>query len=160
MKPLGPLGSLGGMGESAAGLAGDARALADLKRAAQADPKAAARQVAQQFEALFMNMVMKNMREGGPKSELFDSPTRDLAQGMLDQEMAAKMAARGTGLAEMIARQLERQVDPRAGLATPELKPYAPRRPQAPAMPTIGRPADVGAATAASIQAARAMAPA
>ncbi|MEF9944857.1 MAG: rod-binding protein, partial [Burkholderiaceae bacterium] len=111
MKPLGPLGSLGGMGESAAGLAGDARALADLKRAAQADPKAAARQVAQQFEALFMNMVMKNMREGGPKSELFDSPTRDLAQGMLDQEMAAKMAARGTGLAEMIARQLERQVD-------------------------------------------------
>jgi flagellar protein FlgJ len=98
------------IGQAAQSLASDGRSLEALKRAAARDPQAAVRQAAQQFEALFMQMVLKSMREAGPKSGLFDSAAQDMTQGMLDQQMAQKMAGSGTGLAEVIARQLTRHL--------------------------------------------------
>ncbi len=157
MKPLGLSAGEG------VGLTVDSRTLDELKRVSRDDPKAAIRHSAQQFETLFMNMVMKNMRESGPKSDMFDSPASDLARGLLDQELAAKMAARGTGLADMIERQLERQIDPRAAASAPAFLPYAPRRATGAALPALGRPAELGAAAgssvAAPLAAARALAP-
>ena len=44
-------------------LAADSRSLDALKRDAQRDPHGAMRKAAQQFEALFMQMVLKSMRE-------------------------------------------------------------------------------------------------
>ncbi len=94
----------------AADLAADARSLDGLKRGAQRDPRGALRQAAQQFEALFMQMVLKSMRAATLKSGLLDSPAQDLYAGMLDQQIAGQVAASGTGLAGMIARQLMRQM--------------------------------------------------
>jgi flagellar protein FlgJ len=82
-----------------------------LKRSAQRDPRGAVKQAAQQFEALFMQMVLKSMRDATPKSGLLDSPAGDTYTGMLDQQMATRMSSSGTGLADVIVRQLTRHMD-------------------------------------------------
>jgi flagellar protein FlgJ len=115
--------------QAAAGLAADSRSLDSLKRDAQRDPQGAVRKAAQQFEALFMQMVLKSMREATPKSGMFDSPAGDMYTGMLDQQMATKMSQSGTGLADVIVRQLTRHIKgmPEAGgpAATAMPKPVA-----------------------------------
>jgi peptidoglycan hydrolase FlgJ len=90
------------------GLAADSRSLEQLKRAARDDPRQAVKQVATQFEALFMQMVLKSMREATLRSGMLDSQEQDLYRGMLDQQVAQKIAGSGTGLADLIARQLSR----------------------------------------------------
>jgi len=93
-----------------AALATDVRSLDALKGSAARDPKAAARAAANQFEALFMQMVMKSMRDASPKSGLFDGAGSDLYQGMLDTQMTQSMTGRPGGLGEQIARQLMRNM--------------------------------------------------
>jgi flagellar protein FlgJ len=97
-------------------LAFDAKALGDLKRSAGADGAqraGAIRETAKQFEVLFMNMLMKSMRDASPKDGFMNSSSGDMYTGMLDQQLAQKMAARGTGLADVIARQLGAVADPK-----------------------------------------------
>ena len=53
-----------------------------------------------------MNMLMKSMRDASPKDGMMNSSAGDMYTGMLDQQFAQKIAARGTGLADVIARQL------------------------------------------------------
>lgn len=84
----------------------DTNALASLKRRAGQDPNASLRETAQQFETLFMNMLMKSMRDTIPKDGLLQSSASDMYTGMLDQQLAQKMSARGTGIADMIVKQL------------------------------------------------------
>ena len=96
------------IGSVGSGLAADARSLEDLKRAARDDPRQAAKKVATQFEALYMQMVLKSMREATPRSGLLDSQEQDMYRGMLDQQVAQQIASKGTGLSDMIARQLSR----------------------------------------------------
>jgi flagellar protein FlgJ len=104
--------------KAASDLAVDSRALDALKRDAARDPRAAVKQAAQQFEALFMQMVLKSMRDATPKSGLLDSSANEMYTGMLDQQLAGKIAASGTGLADLIARQLTRHMSP-AGIGRP-----------------------------------------
>jgi len=92
------------------GLAADAHSLDALKRTAARDPKAALKGAAQQFEALFMQMVFKSMREAIPKSGLLDSDSEKTYTSMLDQQLATSISKSGTGLADVIARQLGRYV--------------------------------------------------
>ncbi len=101
-------------------LAFDAKALGDLKRSASADGAqrtGAIRETAKQFEVLFMNMLMKSMRDATPKDGMMSSASGDMYTGMLDQQLAQKMASRGTGLADVIARQLGAVADPKAAAA-------------------------------------------
>jgi flagellar protein FlgJ len=105
MSPLDPR-----LSQAASDLAADSRSLDSLKRDAQRDPQGAVRKAAQQFEALFMQMVLKSMREATPKSGLFDSPAQDMYTGMLDQQLATKMSQSSTGLADVIVRQLTRHL--------------------------------------------------
>ncbi|ARO88031.1 flagellar assembly peptidoglycan hydrolase FlgJ [Nitrosospira lacus] len=76
----------------------------DVKRADKAGLAAAARQ----FEALFMNMMLKSMREATSQDSLMDSDQSRLYTSMLDQQLSQSMAARGIGLADMMVRQLGR----------------------------------------------------
>jgi flagellar protein FlgJ len=84
----------------------DARSLGDLKRSAASQQSGAIKETAKQFEVLFMNMLMKSMRDASPREGMMNSSAGDTYTGMLDQQFAQKMAARGTGLADVIARQL------------------------------------------------------
>ena len=107
------------LGKVAGGLAADSRSLDQLKRAARDDPRQAVKKVATQFEALYMQMVMKSMREATMRSGLLDSQEQDMYRGMLDQQVAQQIAAQGTGLSELIARQLMRNLPASAaGAAT------------------------------------------
>jgi flagellar protein FlgJ len=80
-----------------------------LRAAAKSDPKGAIKEVAKQFEALFMQELMKSMRAATQGSGMLDNPGSEMATGLLDQQYATEMTGRPGGLAEAIARQLERQ---------------------------------------------------
>ncbi len=144
MDPKG-LGAAG-IGQVASGLAADSRALEELKRAARDDPRQAVKKVATQFEALFMQMVMKSMREATLRSGLLDSQEQDMYRGMLDQQVAQQIAASGTGLSDLIARQLARQLPSAPPEATTPVTGVAPAAPAAPtaAAPTAAAPSESG----------------
>ena len=110
------------------GLAADSHSLDRLSRLANKDPAKAVTEVSKQFEALFLQSVLKSMREATMKSGLLDSQEQDTYQQMLDTQLAQTIAQnRGTGLAKMIARQLRPDV-PQAGSnpAAGGLQPAAP----------------------------------
>ncbi len=90
------------------GLAIDAQSLSALKKTARESPQQATRQAAKQFEALFMNMLLKSMREALPGSDPLASDATNTYTGMLDQQMSQKMADKGLGLADLIVKHLER----------------------------------------------------
>lgn len=84
--------------------------LAQLRAAAAKDPKAAVKEAAKQFESLFMQELMKSMRQATMSSGLLDNEGTQLGTEMLDTEFAGKMTGLKGGLADAIARQLERQM--------------------------------------------------
>ena len=92
------------------GLAGDVRSIDALKSAAARDPKAAVREVARQFEALFMQELMKSMRQATMQSGMLDNEGTKLGTELLDTQLSTQMTGLRGGLAEAIARQLERQI--------------------------------------------------
>lgn len=66
------------------------------------------RKVAQDFESLFLEIVLKSMRSSVSKSGLMDGGNgEDIFRGMLDGEYAKQMAAqRSSGIASSIENQL------------------------------------------------------
>ena len=98
--------------------------LADLRRSARAGEASATREVAQQFEALFVQMMIKQMRDAMPTDGgLFGGGEQmKLYESMHDQQLALAMSQRGgIGLADAIERQLRPGGLPAgsaAGLAT------------------------------------------
>jgi len=81
---------------------------AGLRAAADNRDPAALREVASQFEALFLQTMLKSMREASLGDPLFgNSDQHEMYQGMMDQQLALDMASgKGIGLADMLVRQL------------------------------------------------------
>jgi peptidoglycan hydrolase FlgJ len=84
--------------------------LALLRGASARDPKAAIKEVAKQFEALFMQELMKSMRQATQSSGLLDNEGTQMGTELLDTQFAGQMTGIKGGLSEAIARQLERQM--------------------------------------------------
>ncbi len=99
-------------------LATDPRHLGALKLQASTDPKAATREAARQFEALFMQELMKSMRAATMSSGMLDNEGSKLGTEMLDQQFATQLTGLPGGLADAIARQLERQM---GGASAPQV---------------------------------------
>lgn len=92
--------------------------LASLRQTASSDPKAAVKEAAKQFETLFMQELMKSMRESTMNSGLFDNSATKMGNEMLDAQYATQMSGRAGGLADMLAKQLDRQLgEPLANMA-------------------------------------------
>lgn len=133
-----------GMGASR-GLAIDTRSLDAVRARAATDPKGAVREAALQFEALFMNELMKSMRASVPDSGMGDDAGFNLGKDMLDKQYASQLTGMKGGLSEAIMRQLERQMGmtpgpiPVAGSANNTPDPLA-------AVPTPTRIPQAGAA--------------
>ncbi len=89
-------------------LAVDAKSIDDLQLQAKRDPEGVLQKVAQQFEALFVNMLMKSMREATPKDGLFDSQQTQFFTQMHDQQLAQEISTKGLGIADMMVKQLTR----------------------------------------------------
>lgn len=111
---------------SAAALALDSRALESLKAEARHDARGAARAAARQFEAVFLNQVLKQMRESLPGTDLLASSATRMQTALFDQHVAAKLAERGTGLADVLARHLERLLPAAGGEAGTDAKAALP----------------------------------
>lgn len=113
----------------------DFAGLADIKRAARGNDPQATKAAARQFEAMFMQMVLKSMREATPQDSLFGSEQTRFYESLLDQQLGQALAGRGNGLglAAMIEVQLGRKtVDPVAsegGLPTRPLPRAFPVEP-------------------------------
>jgi flagellar protein FlgJ len=88
------------------GLAIDGQNLDRLKLQAKQSPDQALRMAAKQFETVFLNMMLKSMRDATPQDGVFDSEQTRMFTGMLDQQLAQSMSDRGIGLAEVMVRQL------------------------------------------------------
>ena len=92
-------------------LAVDIRSLNSLKyEAGTANSAQATREVAKQFESLFMRELIKSMRDATMKSGLMEGEQANLGQDMLDQQLSISMSGLQGGLSEAIARQLSRQM--------------------------------------------------
>jgi flagellar protein FlgJ len=87
-------------------LAVDSQSLANLRLQAKQSPDQALKAAAKQFESVFLNMMLKSMREATPQEGMFDSEQTKMFTGMLDQQLAQTMSSRGVGLAEVMVRQL------------------------------------------------------
>jgi flagellar protein FlgJ len=103
----------------------DFQGLDALRREAHGQSPEALRKVAQQFEALFTQMMLKNMRAAGPGDELFGSEETKFYQGMFDQQIALELASKGSmGLADLLVRQLGGHVSDGPPSAATVLKGY------------------------------------
>lgn len=88
----------------------DVNGLTTLKSQVKSDDPAALKAAAKQFEGMFLQMVLKSMRDTVPQDGMFDSEQTRMYQSMLDQQLALDMSNKGTiGLAAMIERQLGRK---------------------------------------------------
>ena len=91
----------------------DFRGLAELRRNAneESDDQETLREVAGQFEALFLNMMLKSMRQAKLSDGIFDSSQSEMYRDMSDQQLAMDLSKRGgLGLQEVIIRQLGGQL--------------------------------------------------
>lgn len=87
----------------------DPRSLNELQRLAGKDNSPESlRAAARQFEALFMQMMFKAMRDATPQDGLFDNDQTRMFQQMHDQQLSMDLAqkGRGMGLADALFRQL------------------------------------------------------
>ncbi len=85
----------------------DFNGLAGLKKDARSDSPEAIKEVAKQFESVFLNMVLKSMRQAKLSDGLLDNDQSEFYRDMYDQQLAIHLSGEpGIGLAELIARQL------------------------------------------------------
>ena len=99
-----------GAARAPSGLAADGRGLAALRQSATQDPRSAVKEAAKQFEAMFMQELLKSMRAANETTGMFDNAGSKLGTDLLDGQLASASSGRPGGLAELIARQLERQM--------------------------------------------------
>lgn len=87
----------------------DLAGLTQLRARAQRHEAGASDQVARQFEALFIQMMLKGMRQAAPAEGIFNSEQTRMYQGLFDQQIALEMAqGEGIGLREQVMRELSR----------------------------------------------------
>lgn len=92
--------------------------LNDLRRKAKTDEQAALKEVAQQFEQIFLGMMLKSMRDANAsfgEDNPFNSNNTRFFQDMYDQQLTLEMSSSsGMGLAEVMVRQLSQHSDIRS----------------------------------------------
>ena len=140
MTAAGGASALSGLSATTGADASAALSIQALRSAAARDPKSAIRETAKQFEALFMQQLMKSMRDATLSSGMLDNAGTQMGTEMLDTQFANKMTGLPGGLSEAIVRQLERQM---AGTtARPDAPPVQRAVPQAAAAGAPERAAD------------------
>ena len=82
--------------------------LAQLRVSAQQDQSAALEETAAQFEALFIQMMLKPMREAVVEGGLFDTSQLETYQTMVDQQVSLQLAEQGgIGIARAMIEQMQ-----------------------------------------------------
>lgn len=135
--------------------------MAELRLGAQKNDPQATRETAQQFEALFIQLMLKSMRDAGIKGELFDSSQMDRYMELYDRQIALDMARNGgIGLADVMVEQMQPAGQgpaplPEGGFAVPprvDIRPtpsFAPAPDESTATEPAASPVSAPAETAA-----------
>jgi flagellar protein FlgJ len=126
----------------------DTNSLGDLKQSAKAGSPEALKGAATQFESMFINMMMKSMRDATPQDGMMDSQETKTFTTMLDQQMSQKLAKRGIGLADVLVRQLSTE---KSGQALAKEMQQGTKAPSA--LRDLDTMSTDGAATASSLTA-------
>ncbi|MCF6219114.1 MAG: flagellar assembly peptidoglycan hydrolase FlgJ [Gammaproteobacteria bacterium] len=85
----------------------DFQSLTRLRSQARDDAQGALRTVAEQFESIFLGMMVKSMRDASMGDQLFDSNAQNTYLEMYDKELSMSLSSQGgIGLADTIVRQL------------------------------------------------------
>ncbi|MCF6204689.1 MAG: flagellar assembly peptidoglycan hydrolase FlgJ [Methylococcaceae bacterium] len=85
----------------------DFNSLAKLKNEAKNNTAEAIKEVAKQFESVFVGMMLKSMRQASLAEGILDSSQSDFYRDMYDQQLSVNLSAEGgMGLADLIESQL------------------------------------------------------
>lgn len=136
---------LNGINSSASGaldqrLSLDVQGVDALRRTVRNSPQEGIKQASKQFEVMFLQMVLKSMREAMPSDGLFGGQQEKLYTSMLDQQLTQNLSGRGLGLAEAMFAQLGRTMGAEAApqtmgapgtLLAPQAEPASPTEPAA-----------------------------
>ena len=91
----------------------DFEGLGQLKGQARQNSKAALRETAQQFEGMFLQMMLKSMRESTVKSDLVESSGAESFEAMFDKEVSVQLSKRNMmGVADMLVASQSKSITP------------------------------------------------
>ncbi|ABE32783.1 flagellar rod assembly protein/muramidase FlgJ [Paraburkholderia xenovorans LB400] len=86
----------------------DVQGFAKLSAQAKASPQAGMKMAAQQFDAVFTQMMLKSMRDATPQDGPFDSHDSATFTSMMDQQLSQQLSQKGIGVADAMLKQLMR----------------------------------------------------
>jgi peptidoglycan hydrolase FlgJ len=95
----------------------DVQGFDSLRAKVAASPQQGVKMAAKQFDASFITMMLKSMRDATPQDGPLDS--RDGAQftSMMDEQMAQQMSSKGIGVADAMLKQLMNNANMQGGTA-------------------------------------------
>ncbi|HMT79383.1 MAG TPA: rod-binding protein, partial [Azonexus sp.] len=98
----------------------DVKSAQDLRSEFAKDPQGGLKAAAQQFETLFLQQVLKSMRDTVPQDGMLNSDQSRFYTSLLDQQMAQNLSAsgKGVGFAKLIEQQLGKTIAATQGEAT------------------------------------------
>ncbi|AOM39505.1 flagellar assembly peptidoglycan hydrolase FlgJ [Xenorhabdus hominickii] len=83
----------------------DVNSLHSLKAKLSQEPQQGLRQVAQELEGVFVQMMLKSMRSSLPQDGILSSDQTRFYTSMYDQQIAQDLSQKGLGFADMIVKQ-------------------------------------------------------
>ncbi|MFM0740335.1 flagellar assembly peptidoglycan hydrolase FlgJ [Paraburkholderia xenovorans] len=86
----------------------DVQGFGKLSAQVKASPQAGMKMAAQQFDAVFTQMMLKSMRDATPQDGPFDSHDSATFTSMMDQQLSQQMSQKGIGVADAMIKQLMR----------------------------------------------------
>jgi len=88
----------------------DLQSLNGIRKQARQDSEGAIKAAAKEFEAFFMNMMLKSMRQAGEVmggDSILSSSQEKMFMGMLDEQMSVELSQKGNlGIADIMVRNL------------------------------------------------------
>ena len=134
----------------------DFSGLGELRGKAAKDQSKALRETSQQFEGMFIQMMMKSMRDASEtmKDEENESSARATFEDMFDREVSVQMAKRNSvGIANFLERAVKQQLPAAADVLKDRAKHGMPlHAPDKPMPLTQGQPAPMPLPTAPAIK--------
>ncbi|HED17141.1 MAG TPA: flagellar assembly peptidoglycan hydrolase FlgJ [Gammaproteobacteria bacterium] len=83
--------------------------LNELKYNKSIDEKTRLKAVAKQFEGIFLQMMLKSMRDANMGDDLFDNDQSKMYQDLFDKQISLELAGKnGFGLADMMVKQMDK----------------------------------------------------
>lgn len=120
----------------------DFSGLGELRGQAQQNQDKALKESAQQFEGLFIQMMMKSMREATMKDEDNQSSGVETFEGMFDKEVSMQMAKRSAlGVADYMAKAVKQNQPSTADMLKARQVGGMALNPKEPALPMNATPA-------------------